>query len=203
MNNNLLQVKNSEVVTDSLTVAESFKKNHRDVLRKIDHLISEITITQNCVLPLFEKSEYLREDGRAYPMYFMNRDGFSLLVMSFTGSEALAWKLKYIDAFNEMEKAINTPSADNRFNLAQLIATTPKNRLSLIEKLYPEYFSNLPDPNSLEYRADVNTAYTYWITDLGIDKDWISEMPTNEIYYNYLRYCQNAASSCCRYNRLG
>lgn len=39
----------------------------------------------------------------------MNRDGFSLLAMGFNGKEALSWKLKYIEAFNKMEKAWNTP----------------------------------------------------------------------------------------------
>ena len=39
-------------------------------------------------------------------MYLMNRDGFSLLVMGFTGKDALAWKLQYIKAFNQMEKLI-------------------------------------------------------------------------------------------------
>ncbi len=39
-------------------------------------------------------------------MYLMNRDGFSLLVMGFTGAKALEWKLKYIEAFNAMERAI-------------------------------------------------------------------------------------------------
>ena len=43
-------------------------------------------------------------------MYIMNRDGFSLLVMGFTGKDALDWKLKYIDAFNKMEKKIKEQS---------------------------------------------------------------------------------------------
>jgi hypothetical protein len=42
-------------------------------------------------------------------MFYMNRDGFSLLVMGFTGKEALEWKIKYINAFNEMEKQLATP----------------------------------------------------------------------------------------------
>lgn len=39
-------------------------------------------------------------------MYIMNRDGFSLLAMGFTGKKALEWKLKYINAFNEMERQL-------------------------------------------------------------------------------------------------
>lgn len=42
-------------------------------------------------------------------MYYMNRDGFSLLVMGFTGKKAIEWKIKFINAFNEMEKALRHP----------------------------------------------------------------------------------------------
>ena len=38
----------------------------------------------------------------------MNRDGFSLLCMGFTGKKALEWKLKYIDAFNQMEEKLKS-----------------------------------------------------------------------------------------------
>ena len=38
----------------------------------------------------------------------MNRDGFSLLSMGFTGKEALEWKLKYINAFNQMEEKLKS-----------------------------------------------------------------------------------------------
>ena len=52
---------------------------------------------------LFVLSNYKASNGKTNPMYLMNRDGFSLLAMGFTGKEALEWKLKYIDAFNKME----------------------------------------------------------------------------------------------------
>jgi len=44
--------------------------------------------------------------GQQFRYFVMNRDGFSLLVMGFTGSKALEWKIKYIQAFNAMEKAL-------------------------------------------------------------------------------------------------
>lgn len=47
--------------------------------------------------------------GNEYTEYLLTRDGFSLLVMGFTGSRALEWKLKYIEAFNKMEQAIKNP----------------------------------------------------------------------------------------------
>ena len=55
------------------------------------------------------ESEYTTERGRKYKEYLLTRDGFSLLVMGFTGSRALEWKLKYIEAFNKMEQAIKNP----------------------------------------------------------------------------------------------
>ena len=59
---------------------------------------------------MFHEATYVNEqNGQTYPMYLMNRDGFSLLVMGFTGAKALEWKLKYINAFNAMEKTIKTP----------------------------------------------------------------------------------------------
>ncbi|MCC8038272.1 MAG: Rha family transcriptional regulator [Bacteroidales bacterium] len=64
---------------------------------------TENLIAQNCaVKKLFHHSTY-ESRGRYFKEYLMNRDGFSLVVMGFTGKEALDWKLKYIKAFNAME----------------------------------------------------------------------------------------------------
>ena len=50
--------------------------------------------------------------GKRYPMYLMNRDGFTLLAMGFTGKAALEWKIKYITAFNAMEQQLNQRQPD-------------------------------------------------------------------------------------------
>lgn len=55
---------------------------------------------------LFIPSEYQAGTGKSYKEYLLTRDGFSLLVMGFTGAKALEWKLKYIAAFNAMEKKL-------------------------------------------------------------------------------------------------
>ena len=54
-------------------------------------------------------------------MYFMTRDGFSLLAMGFTGKKALKFKLKFIDAFNKMEArlATLTPDETERLKIRQ------------------------------------------------------------------------------------
>lgn len=193
MSNQLLQVKENQTVTTSLKVAEIFNKNHKDVLRKIDSIIYEIeTGAKLRSLDYFEKSEEKDSHGQFRPMYFINRDGFTLLAMGFTGKEALEWKLKYIQAFNEMEKVLRSGSSslpDNRLEIAQLIIQAPRYKVSAILELYPEYFSQQSTPGSLEYLSDLNTSYLKWIEECGITKEWVEYFPTSDIYNNYIRFC--------------
>lgn len=102
----LVKVVNNQLVTDSRQVAEAFGKEHGKVLRAIDNLVSQNRLTKNMFL---EQTHEYR--GRTFRHYLMNRDGFSLLVMGFTGPEALEWKIKYINAFNEMEKKLQESSS--------------------------------------------------------------------------------------------
>lgn len=103
----LVRINSNQVVTDSRSVAEHFGKNHRDVLKAIRDLMEGMRKTSQTPETMFFEASYKNEqNGQTYPMYFMNRDGFSLLVMGFTGAKALEWKLKYIDAFNAMEETI-------------------------------------------------------------------------------------------------
>ncbi len=104
----ILSTQNGEPVASSLQIAESFEKRHDHVMRGIEDILRGLP--KNGDTPMFYKTEYTHEqNGQTYPMYLMNRDGFSLLVMGFTGKAALEWKLKYIQAFNEMEKKLNAP----------------------------------------------------------------------------------------------
>ena len=104
----ILSTQNGEPVASSLQIAESFEKRHDHVMRGIEDILRGLP--KNGDTPMFYKTEYTHEqNGQTYPMYLMNRDGFSLLVMGFTGKAALEWKLKYIQAFNAMEKKLSTP----------------------------------------------------------------------------------------------
>lgn len=71
------------------------------MLENIRNLVAENSAAKS----LFIESAY-ENRGKSYPEYLLTRDGFSLLVMGFTGSKALEWKLKYIQAFGEMEKEL-------------------------------------------------------------------------------------------------
>lgn len=98
----ILSTQNGEPVASSRQIADNFEKNHRDVLRAVDNLKEDV---RNFAQMFFESTEP-DSYGRGQRTYLMNRDGFSLLVMGFTGKAALEWKLKYIQAFNEMEKKL-------------------------------------------------------------------------------------------------
>lgn len=98
----LVIIRKDEVVCSSLQISNMFEKNHQHILRDIDKL----TVQNRTVKNMFQESSYKAENGQMYRMYYMNRDGFSLLVMGFTGKKALDWKLKYIRAFNEMERQL-------------------------------------------------------------------------------------------------
>lgn len=101
----ILSTQNGEPVASSRQIAESFGKEHKDTLE----CIRQILAAENSATKSMFYETTFENRGKQYPMYLMNRDGFTLLAMGFTGKAALEWKLKYIQAFNEMEKKLNAP----------------------------------------------------------------------------------------------
>lgn len=100
--NELVIMHNKQAVTTSLRVAEVFGKDHKHVLETISNLAAEKSAAK-----FFAEATYDNR-GKQYPMYYMNRDGFTLLAMGFTGKKALQFKISYINAFNSMETQIKT-----------------------------------------------------------------------------------------------
>ncbi len=98
---------NGRILASSRDVAEKFGKSHNHVIRDIENIISK-SDCPNLDSEMFVESTYQNSRGKTYKCYLMNRDGFSLLAMGFTGKEALQWKLKYIEAFNKMEETLKS-----------------------------------------------------------------------------------------------
>ncbi|MCH4010340.1 MAG: phage antirepressor KilAC domain-containing protein [Companilactobacillus sp.] len=104
--NNLVIMKDQQAVTSSLQVAETFDKSHKHVLEAIDNL--KEGVAENWA-DLFYEDTYIHPQNRQpYRVIYMNRDGFTLLAMGFTGKKALKFKMQYIEAFNKMEDQIKT-----------------------------------------------------------------------------------------------
>lgn len=99
----------NQILTNSLLVAEKFGKDHKNVVRDIRSIIGGMLKIEHT--QLFVESVYVHpQNGQEYPMFIMNRDGFTLLAMGFTGEKALQFKLEYINAFNKMEKILKEQS---------------------------------------------------------------------------------------------
>ena len=116
MSNIILSMQSGEPVASSRQIAENFEKNHNHVLRDIDSLKKDVSNFGQMFFETTVPDSY----GREQRAYLMNRDGFTLLAMGFTGKAALEWKLKYIAAFNEMEKKLTEQPQLTR---SQLLAT--------------------------------------------------------------------------------
>ncbi|ENJ4950476.1 Rha family transcriptional regulator [Campylobacter jejuni] len=108
-----LEVVDNAVYTTSLSVAEVFNKNHKNIIRKINEFPKDNFTKLN-----FELSKYIDSTGRILPCYKITRDGFSLLVMGFTGEKAYKWKIEFIKAFNEMEKRLRNIEYEKHDKLA-------------------------------------------------------------------------------------
>jgi Rha family phage regulatory protein len=94
--------KKGEFFADSLIVAKIFEKNHDDLLKTIRNLqCSKEFFTRNFCGVKYKKR------GREFPKYEITRDGFTILVMGFTGEKAMQFKEAYINKFNEYEKYYN------------------------------------------------------------------------------------------------
>jgi Rha family phage regulatory protein len=104
----LVEIKkmNKEEVTvvTSLDIAETFGKEHKNVLADIRNIMADISTAEFSAL--FYETTYKASNGKINPMYYMTRDGFTILVMGYNGEKAMKFKLSYIKQFNAMEKAL-------------------------------------------------------------------------------------------------
>ena len=153
MDNLVFKGQNDQVLTTSLKVAEVFEKEHKHVLDAVRKLF---TAENSAVKQMFQESTYLNERNQSQPMFVMNRDGFTLLAMSFNGKKALDFKIAYIDAFNKMEAELKDkkpalPDLDLKVRFiewsAKFLGVNDAGKLLMARKLAEEYGTQqyLPD----------------------------------------------------------
>lgn len=207
----ILKEENGQVLASSRDVAEKFGKKHAEVLYSIEGRVAwDKTKGKNVVkhngllmgghdqlLKMFIKNEYIDSKGRTQYEYLMNRDGFSLLVMGFSGKEALGWKLKYIDAFNKMEEELRKQSSKAlpttyKEALLQLLEQVEKN-----EKLEEERKILLPkaDYHDEVLKKDGLITTTVVAKDLGFK----SAAKLNQIMFLNNIIFKNKSGTWCPY----
>ena len=140
---------NDQAMTNSLLVAEKFGKEHRHVLDSIRAILT--TAENSALLSMFVESTYYSSQNKELPMYVINRDGFTLLVMGFNGKDALSFKLEFMNAFNKMESMLKSDDyilarsqeiLNNRLQLAtqqvQILESTVEKQVEQIQLLAPK-----------------------------------------------------------------
>lgn len=158
----LVFINNDQVVTSSRNVARDFDKRHDHVIRDIENIILSLPKNGEAQQMFYETYYTHEQNKQTYRMFLMNRDGFTLLAMGFTGKKALEFKLKYINKFNEMER-----------ELAQ--QKKPKTQLEILQESINQLVEQERRIAALEQKQDDITK----IISLNSRKDWRKE--TNEI----------------------
>jgi len=90
-----------EAMVSSREVAAKFGKRHADVLRAIETLLS-YEGSEHFSQRNFTHAEYIDEQGKTRPEIHLTRNGFAIAAMGFTGEEAMAWKIKFLEAFDQI-----------------------------------------------------------------------------------------------------
>lgn len=115
MKDDLVFTDKSGIYADSVTIAEKLEVRHSDLLRTIEDLLkkfdsshqrSEIVKNERSGA-IFKKSTFINKRGRKYPMWCMNEQGFSSLVMQL-GKYKKAFEIQdmFIKAFFRMKEAL-------------------------------------------------------------------------------------------------
>ena len=133
-----LEVANDQVTTTSLDIAAVFNKRHDNIIAKIETFPKDSFTDLN-----FKASKYIDSTGRILPCYKITRDGFSLLVMGFTGEKAYKWKIEFIKAFNEMEKRLRNIEYEKHDKLAFRQSLGYKSQLAQQKQKYENEIKDL------------------------------------------------------------
>ena len=152
-----IQTKEGQLVVSSRQVAIDFEKRHADVIKTIEEKMEVNEILRSP--KYFIESTYKDKSNRNSKEYLLTRDGFSFLVMGFTGVKADNWKLKYIEAFNKMEQALD-PYKGMSPELKSILMLDKKtleidNRVKKLENTMTIDYSQQEELNSLARKVVV------------------------------------------------
>lgn len=106
-NNQIVTIQGDHPTTNTLIIAEHFGKSHKNILRDLRALIDDCP--EEFGQLNFEPTPYYDSQGKKQTMYSLTRDGFMLLSMGFTGTNATRLKIAFIEEFNRMEAALHHP----------------------------------------------------------------------------------------------
>ena len=140
----------------STEVAERFQKKHQHILRDIDRIHSQVPkIFFETNFGLIEREVAVGFGMRRERSYLLTRDAFSLLVMGFTGSAAIRWKLKYIEAFNSLEAAVRDNIRTDAVEYGRKLGLDEARALPAVEKeRKAAYLDGMKEGEKLQKKRD-------------------------------------------------
>lgn len=156
--------KEEVTVVTSLDIAETFGKRHDNVLKDI----RELECSKEFRLLNFEESSYTNVQNKKQPMYYMTRDGFTLLVMGYTGEKAMKFKESYIRQFSVMEKLLKEKFVERQKGITvRHIVTDSIKRAKENERMHGHAYSLYTD---MIYKALFDKSAKQLRREFGIDK---------------------------------
>ncbi|MGG5343997.1 phage regulatory protein/antirepressor Ant [Enterococcus sp. AZ192] len=165
----LVEIKNNQPVTTSVQVAENFEKRHDHVLRDIAGIEKDVPNFGEMFFEGIKQDSYNRDRRVIY----MNRDGFSLLAMGFTGKKALKFKLQYIEQFNKMENHIKRQLPNTyKEALLQLVEQVEANEKLEERALVAEQINLELRPKATYYDLILQNDSLISITGIAKDYGW-------------------------------
>lgn len=149
---NAFKVIEGRPVTSSRIVAEYFDKRHNDVLRSIRDLIEKRQDLTQSFIAYEENVATHNGATRATPAFLMDRKGFCILAMGFTGAKALEFKCVFYDEFDRMERELNAQTYHGQY---ETLSTTEQYE---IRKAVKSRAKN----SSIHYQTIYNALYDYF-----------------------------------------
>lgn len=169
---------NDQVKTNSVLVAKVFNKEHGKVMRDIANL----KCSNDFRAANFGLSSYVNEQNKEFPMYEMTKDGFTFLVMGYTGQKAAEFKEAYINAFNTMETELKSQqtkqlsAAESLLQSVQLLVAHER-QLAILEH------------NQKNMQGAISSLYDK-VYSMQFETDMVKQKINNEIdRYTVIGYC--------------
>ncbi|MGE6627318.1 Rha family transcriptional regulator [Bacillus pumilus] len=187
MEKQLVFVKENEVVTDSVTIAEMFDKQHKDVLRDVrtqmEYAGGEFS-QRNFALSNYEVR------GKQYPKYDLTEEAFTLIVFSYNTKEAVQTKIRFIQEFKRMKEYIQSQERPKAMSDKESLLASMKLTIQLNEDVdgMKEDIKQLRDDIDKKITLDYSQQQAMRnAVNKRVHKLWNEDMVDKSIYENTRR----------------
>ncbi|AKA61529.1 antirepressor [Bacillus phage Stahl] len=196
MKSELVFVKEEQVLTDSLLIANTFGIRHDNVIRDIEVHIDKLNEAgeQEYAELNFEESHYTNvyavgiAKNRQYKKYNLTEDGFMLVIMSYVTPAAMSMKVAFLAEFKKMKEYIQNNLKQPSYMIGDPIARAEKWIEEQKEKQLLEQLVTIQKPKVESYDRYIDSEGSYCIRDVGKilgygQKEFFALLRENEILY--------------------